>query len=424
MAPPMVLLDREVELCDEEAGICEGPIRSSWGGLPARRSAKGQEKLSDAVAEYLQTFKAQPLVADPPELSSLNIRPPKSAPVPPTSGLESGRISSADKHLVALYAGGYRPGYSLPGSYLIYDASKDSISAIPCIPPDTCRTRAMGYQSAVVMCGATGEGGYLLAELVWVCPQDSQAALWLWESSAKQWVVKLRDLPLPPGTTAFNFSVHSCFSFGGSFLCWVDLHRGMLLCDLRKDCNFSFIELPQGPPNYDASDYPHGPCAEEFRSVACVHGSVKFLAFNKFVEREPRETFGLAVWTLSPDHSVWSRSYKCSVGDIWANANYQSAGLGQLAPSFPVLSIHQDGVVYLVVNDTSVVGKDRRLVHKAQYLLRVDMGNNNDVQVYQQKTTRIYSQLFASEFSAHRRQEHPREMESSEFGASGKRMKA
>ncbi|KAI5002527.1 hypothetical protein ZWY2020_027177 [Hordeum vulgare] len=61
-----------------------------------------------------------------------------------------------------------------------------------------------------------------------------------------------------------------------------------------------------------------------------------------------RQKFGLTIWTLHPDHSGWSISYKCSIADIWANANYQSAGLRQLAPSFPVLSIHEDSVVFLV----------------------------------------------------------------------------
>ncbi|KAF6998359.1 hypothetical protein CFC21_014481 [Triticum aestivum] len=414
MAPPMVLLNRHVDFSHDEAAV---PIPSPcpWGA--------SNKEMSDAVIEYLRALKARAVVASPPQLSSLRILPPPNSA--PLLGLRSGHISSADKNLVALYAGGYRPGaetFAEMGAYLIYDARDGSLSVIPPIPSHD-EYMAMGHQSAVVMCDATG-GGYLLAELVWVMPGFSRAAVWLWESSAKEWVLKPGCLPLPPNI-AMYFSIHSCFSYRGSTFCWVDLHQGMVLCDLHQGCKLSFIELPQGRPNYDASDYPGGLCAEEFRSVACVRGSIKFLAFNKFVERKPGEEYGLTVWTLYPDHPGWSISYQCSVQDIWANTNYQSAGLRQLAPSFPVLSIHQDGVVYLVVNDTSVVGKDRRLVHKAQYLLRVDMGNNNDVQVYQQKTTHIYSQLFASEFSAHRRQDHPREIEAaSESGASGKKTKA
>uniref|UniRef100_A0A8R7TBP8 DUF1618 domain-containing protein n=1 Tax=Triticum urartu TaxID=4572 RepID=A0A8R7TBP8_TRIUA len=107
----------------------------------------------------------------------------------------------------------------------------------------------------------------------------------------------------------------------------------------------------------------------------------------------------LIVWTLSPDLSGWNITCKYNVEKIWANVSYQSAGLRQLAPSLPVLSIHQDGVVYLVINDESIV--DHRLVHKGQYLLRVDM-ENDEVHISPQPTRRICSQLFASEFSAHR----------------------
>ncbi|KAI5009123.1 hypothetical protein ZWY2020_010171 [Hordeum vulgare] len=359
MAPSMVLLKREVGISDDEAVSSRArvSIPYRWGvtGLPSYNLT------SDAVIEYLQNFKARAVVEYPPKLSSLRILPPNSAPVPTIFlGLDSGRISSADKNLVALYAGGYRPGGDLMaqmGGYLIYDARKDSLSLIPPIPSDD--VMAMGDQSAVVMCDATAEG-YVLAELVWM-PGFSRAALWLWESSTKEWVLKPGCMVPPP-----NFSVHSCFSYRGSTFCWVDLHQGMVLCDLHQDCKFSFIELPLGFPTYNASDYPDGLCAEEFRSVACVRGSIKFLAFNKFVQREPDEKFGLTVWTLHPDHSGWGRSYKCSIADIWANANYQSAGLGQLGLSFPVLSIHEDGVVYLLLDDFSVV--NRQPVFKAHSL--------------------------------------------------------
>ncbi|XBI51159.1 hypothetical protein VPH35_033714 [Triticum aestivum] len=391
MARSMVLLDREIDFSPDEAVSGGESIPYPWGfwegsGLPNRKA------ISDQVIKYLRTFKARAIVGNPPELSFLHILvPPQSLPLPPPyMGLDSGRISSTDKNLVALYAGGYRPGSSLRGGYLIYDASNDSLSVIPRLPDDDDDLHGvMGHQSAVVMCDAQGEG-YLLAELV--MPGFSQAGVWLWKSSAKEWVLLSGSHPLPSS----RFSIDLCFSYRGSLLCWVDLLRGMLLCDLNQDCNnkFSFINLPQDCPTYDVNpEYPDIVRPDEFRSMACVCAAhIKLIALDEY-------GLELIVWTLSPDLSGWTMTCKYNVEKIWANVSYQPARLRQLAPSLPVLSIHEDGVVYLVVNDETIV--DRRLVHKGQYLLRVDM-ENDEVRVSPQPTRRICSQLFASEFSAHR----------------------
>ncbi|XBI21777.1 hypothetical protein VPH35_062865 [Triticum aestivum] len=381
MARSMVLLDREIDFSPDEA--------VSGGDGPPNRKA-----ISDQVIKYPRTFKARAIVGNPPELSFLHILvPPQSLPLPPPyMGLDSSRISSTDKNLVALYAGGYRPGSSLRGGYLIYDAREDSLSVIPRLPDnDNDLHGVMGHQSAVVMCDAQGEG-YLLAELV--MPGFSQAGVWLWKSSAPEpeWVLLSGSHPLPSS----RFFVDLCFSYRGSILCWVDLLKGMLLCDLNQDCynKFSFIKLPQECPAYDINpEYPDIVRPDEFRSMACVCAAhIKLIALDEY-------GLELILWTLSPDLSGWIMTCKYNVEKIWANVSYQSAGLRQLAPSLPVLSIHQDGVVYLVVNDESIV--DRRLVHKGQYLLRVDM-EKDEVHVSPQPTRRICSQLFASEFSAHR----------------------
>ena len=149
--------------------------------------------------------------------------------------------------------------------------------------------------------------------------------------------------------------------------------------------------------------------------MACVCDHIKLVSLDE-------SGLELSLWTLLTDHSHWIKTSKYNVDKIWANVNYQSTVLRQLIPSLPVLSIHEDGVVYLVVNDESIV--DRRLEHKGQYLLRVDM-KNNEVQISPQPTRRICYQLFASEFSAYRQhlQDRPREIEAREFSASEKTLK-
>ncbi|KAF7005630.1 hypothetical protein CFC21_020740 [Triticum aestivum] len=393
MARSMVLLDREIDFTPHDEALSGRQFR--WGFWEGR-GLQTREARSDEVIKYLRTFKARAVVDNPPELSFLHILvPPQSLPLPPPfMDLDSGRISSTDKNLVALYAGGYRPGSSLSGGYLIYDARKDSLSVIPRLPSDDLHG-VMGHQSAVVMCDAQGEG-YVLAELI--KKGFSQAGVWLWKSSAPQpeWVSLPGSHPLPSS----RFTVDLCFSYRGSTLCWVDLLKGMFLCDLNQDCDnkFSFIKLPLDCPaldcNLEESSFINKFCTrpEEFRSMACVCDHIKLVSLDE-------SGLELSVWTLLTDHSDWIETSKYNVDKIWANVNYQSTVLRQLIPSLPVLSIHEDGVVYLVVNDESIV--DHRLDHKGQYLLRVDM-KSNEIQISPQPTRRICYQLFASEFSAYR----------------------
>ncbi|KAM3393408.1 hypothetical protein ACQJBY_014223 [Aegilops geniculata] len=417
MGRSMALLHREIYFSDDEALSGRvSSIRCPWEG---RDDPPSRQEISDAVTDYLRTFKAHAVVADPPALSFLHIlRPPASVGLPmQLHSLTLACISSADKNLVAMSAGGYRPGNRLPGGYLIYDARNDSISGIPELPSDHSH-RAIGCESAVIMREAAGNE-YFLAELVRVRPEGSEAALWLWKSSVQNWDLHPRRLPLPSSTTS-HFSPDLCFSYRGSILCWVDLLKGMLLCDLNQNCKFSFIQLPKDCPTYDADSNKFTyACAEEFRSMACVGGEIKFVALDECDEHQPEKGLELTIWTLSHDLSGWKESRKYNVENIWANEAYKPAGIRNLPPSFPVLSIHEDGVVYLVLDDLREL--DDGLEYMGQWMLRVDI-----VQFYPKgEKSSVNSQLFASEFSAHRQhlQDHPREIEASELGACGKRMK-
>ncbi|KAI5009128.1 hypothetical protein ZWY2020_010176 [Hordeum vulgare] len=318
--------------------------------------------------------------------------------------LTSACISSADKNLVAMYAGGHRPGPGYPflGGYLIYDARNDSISAIPELPYDHFLAELVMF-AAIVMCAA-GNYDYFLAELVRVWPQCSEAALSLWRLSVKKWALHPSRLPLPSNTTS-HFSSNLCFSCLGSILCWVDLLKGMVLCDLKQNCKFSFIPLPKYCPPYNlySNKYRYG-SAEEFRSMACVDGEIMFVALDEYDKHQPdlqaSKGMYLTIWTLSHDLSGWKQSHKYNVENIWASEAYKPAGVRNLPPSLPVLSIHEDGVVYLVLNDLRAL--DHGLEYVGQWMVRVDIGNDK-VQLYPlDEENSVTSQLVAIEFSAQR----------------------
>jgi hypothetical protein len=163
MAPSWVLLDRDLFFSHDEsvfAGETEGG-RESTGNGSASKGRKEPPNLKeymverrDAITAYLRSLKPDARLADPPELSSLNILRPTESTPRLFEGVISACISSADKHLVALYAGYYRPGNSNPGSYLIYDARKNSLSLIPQLPFDNSHEN-MGHQYHTAVCGSS-----------------------------------------------------------------------------------------------------------------------------------------------------------------------------------------------------------------------------------------------------------------------------
>uniref|UniRef100_M8C962 Uncharacterized protein n=1 Tax=Aegilops tauschii TaxID=37682 RepID=M8C962_AEGTA len=171
-----------------------------------------------------------------------------------------------------------------------------------------------------------------------------------------------------------------CFAFRGSTLCWVDLSKGMVVCDLRAVIQhgagpeFRFVRLPGECRTYDRGQRERLPNPEEFRNMACVGGSIKFVTMDGYGER-PGSQVTMTVWTLSPDLCSWKKGVVYHVSDIWASESHISLGLLQALPSFPVLSVDEDDVVYLSFTDLDVT-VEGRVEFKSQYLLRVDMQHN------------------------------------------------
>jgi hypothetical protein len=148
---------------------------------------------------------------------------------------------------------------------------------------------------------------------------------------------------------------------------------------------------------YDRFERPLRP--EQFRSVACVGGSmIKLVTMDGYGQR-PVDELSLTIWTLSTDLCGWKKGREYRVGDIWASEAYRSLGLKNILPSFPVLSVQEDDVVCLVVTRWNV-DVDGEVEYISQYLLSVDM-RHNTVSQRPTNTEQIDSQLFATECSAY-----------------------
>ncbi|KAF7009298.1 hypothetical protein CFC21_023852 [Triticum aestivum] len=363
----------------------------------------GGKNTRDAVLAYLRTLKPDACFANPPELSSLRILRPMKFTPGICGDVTSAYIASGDKNLVALFADPYRPGTNSQGGYLIYDASKNSLSTIPQPPCDYDR-EDVGL-GAVVIC--LEEGAYVLVELTKV--RDSEptvAALYTWQSSTTEWVIKLASFPPELSFPNHFFRAGTCFPYRGSRLCWVDLFKGMMVCHLDALLQdggrpeFCFIPLPEECPAFDRvqmSEQTYPLEAEEFRYIACIGGVIKFVTMDGYGER-PGHEVTLTIWTLSQNLCSWKKDKVYHVRDIWKSESHISLGLPEVLPSFPVLSMDEEDVVYLFFTDLNVT-EDGDTEFKGQCLIRVDM-KHSKVSHHPKSADEMPSQLFSSEILA------------------------
>uniref|UniRef100_A0ACD5X128 Uncharacterized protein n=1 Tax=Avena sativa TaxID=4498 RepID=A0ACD5X128_AVESA len=334
-----------------------------------------RQEITDAILDHLRSLKPDPRFANPPELSALRLlRPTESIPRH-CGGVRSAFIASADKHLVALYAGPYRPGTHLQGGYLVYDASKNSLSAIPKPPFQIHNSHAKLGLGAVVV---AEEDTYRLCELTKLSDSDPhQASLCTWRPSSPEWIEEVASFPPELSPPNYFFHADMCFSYQGSILCWVDLLKGMVICDLTLPMEFRFVPLPAECMAYDrsgqVSECPRRPA--DFRSIACVGGSIKFVTMDGYGQRSGHEV-SLTIWTLSTDLSGWNKSQEYHVRDIWASEAYLPLGLPNIVPSLPVLSMDKDDDVVCLVVTRWNVAADGKGEYSGQYLLSVNMQHN------------------------------------------------
>ncbi|XBH57462.1 hypothetical protein VPH35_079065 [Triticum aestivum] len=294
MAPTTswVLLERRIYI-EHDANKTGG--ESSFFTGTAKKGVPSHQEIADANLAYLRILKPDARYTDPPELSSLRILRPMKFTPGICQHISSAYDASAVKNLVALFAGPYRPGSNSKGGYLIYDAGKNSLSTIPQPPYDYNRLDVGG--AVVVMC--LEDGGYVLGELAKV-------------------VTKVASFPSELSYPGHLFRADTCFAFRGSSLCWADLSKGMMVCDLRVVTQHGaspearFIPLPGECPTYNRGQREQQLRPEEFRNMACIGGSIKFVTMDGYGER-PGSEVTMTVWTLSPDLCSWKKGTVCHV---------------------------------------------------------------------------------------------------------------
>uniref|UniRef100_A0A0E0KTH9 DUF1618 domain-containing protein n=1 Tax=Oryza punctata TaxID=4537 RepID=A0A0E0KTH9_ORYPU len=358
--PSWVVLDSAVR-------IAPGAVENEpeWAIKCSHRQAypyawRGVKEASASMARDV-TLLAR--LAEPPDLSSLYIRLPADElrrprfPMPDNgSGGESGggdgeirdggvslsegpllraSVRAADEKLVVLTS--TLPDCDRPSFYLIYDATKTSLSMIPllpsyCSPSFTMRPLSMRRRSG----GDGGDGDYSLAIMERTSVLDEQRrdpidrdvlCLWPPPASAKPlplsgrrgiepWQVKQPHFPSQmPG----SFVADTVFSFNGQAF-WADLAQGVLYCNCDDvlaggyDVQFHYLGLPMECRLDDVDTCTGRGNPAERRTMSYVGDSIKFV----------------------------------SIGD-GLHPELKNAGLPENLPIHPILSTQQDGVLYLVL---------------------------------------------------------------------------
>uniref|UniRef100_A0A0D9Y465 DUF1618 domain-containing protein n=1 Tax=Oryza glumipatula TaxID=40148 RepID=A0A0D9Y465_9ORYZ len=237
----------------------------------------------------MEAMEPHPFLADPPQVSSLQMMSPTPAHAQQLGSIRDGDIASTHKGIVVIY----RPGCSdeLGGCYLLYDAPTNALTAIPPLP-DSPRFRTLLYlgRTAVLVDDSRSADDYILADIVTNSGLGlPEATIFAWSSltmkkSGGEWVKSsIPRLPLPAHLCGPKhlFQIDLAFSLDSGRICWVDLLQGILFCDriLAPDGpKLGFLPLPTGYCIDVHHRLRHQMMPLARRSMACVSGAVKFVA--------------------------------------------------------------------------------------------------------------------------------------------------
>ncbi|KAF7028580.1 hypothetical protein CFC21_040474, partial [Triticum aestivum] len=204
---------------------------------------------------------------------------------------------------------------------------------------------------------------YRIATLAYdyFCPDHSGYYLCTYDSEASFWSRRPAASPQPPPPD--DYSCDMVIAIDG-VMGWVDLWRGMLLCDVLADdtpCTpLCYLPLPK--PRQPRNHLPLGTdMAYHFRDIVSVKdsGIIRFVDLQVHAEpgRRSQTPSGWTVvtWTLEGldgglglDDLRFKEEYQLSSREI---SNYRLPQ--SLFVCKPILSSHEDGVLYLLTNASS-----------------------------------------------------------------------
>ncbi|CAN6271793.1 unnamed protein product [Urochloa humidicola] len=167
------------------------------------------------------------------------------------------------------------------------------------------------------------------------------------------------DLPIPfdPSKGLYKLVWHTdkVFAFRGGLMCFVDYHRGILLCDVfATSPELRFIPFPEIEIWDDKHDYGNGRrLPQEHRTVGVSNGVMRFVDVSDGLFGRRRHPFAVTVttWTLRTPAAAemeeweWEKDGVLQVGDLWESSEFRRS------PLYPAVCKHDPGVVGFALMD-------------------------------------------------------------------------
>ncbi|CAL5094826.1 unnamed protein product [Urochloa decumbens] len=214
------------------------------------------------------------------------------------------------------------------------------------------------------------------------------AFVWIFRSGTNKWDIRQLDMPHDSdnGLVEFHWQTDAVFSFD-EFMCWVDYHRGILLCDVcNSDPELRFLRFP-GIEIWRCGDRA---LPTRFRTVSICKGRMKFVdvdngRFRSTENDDNRSTesndigstdsddnehcngngCSITTWTLKMPQYKWEKDYVLQIEELWSQQSYQDSRLPKIVPTFPVVSMEKPDILHLIVKEPGF--------YKESWMITIDM---------------------------------------------------
>nr|CAB3497776.1 unnamed protein product [Digitaria exilis] len=162
----------------------------------------------------------------------------------------------------------------------------------------------------------------------------------------------------------FQWCTDQVLAADGSTMYWVDLHRGLLSCDVAADNpELSFIRLPEIEVWKDILN--HSRILPELnRTVGVCKGLVKFVDVDngRFETRRRTNRFTVTTWVLNKIAvpAKWAKVSVLQVNDeLWTLPNFRDSPLPQSAPLCPMVSSKDVRLFHFILEEVQYLNPYR-----------------------------------------------------------------
>lgn len=241
-------------------------------------------------------------------------------------------------------------------SYIVFDAANASLAMIRA---NLSLTFLLPVTYTPLPIRRADGGGYVLALLASDANRKDVVCLMPSPLPFDQpW--QLKPPLFPPEKPAWFNADEEFSSQGRAF--WVSLDKGVLFCDHQDllssssdNVRFSYIALPLGcEVAFDPTFRTANP--SKYRTMRCVGDSLRFVSIEGYTTVHSRDMV-LCMWTLvipssSSSGDQWRKAGEICVGRLREQEGFKNARLPtHRPPTKPMLSSHEDGVVYFMLSD-------------------------------------------------------------------------